>query len=281
MPRARKQLNLPLIKSLIMFVMGLWVGMLGGICGIGMQVAAGPMMAFLLGFNEDKQKGTGIAFGLFSSAAAAIGAGYAGLHVETGQAVVLAIGAFVGVLATAKSASQPEFGIVRRIGHTLVMPLGIYLISVGYQSSKGVPIQALNLEAMRSSLGYGVIGFAAGALSSYMQMAMGILVVPALIFIAALAAPKAIVTSLVVIAVASLLPALSRVAAGHVDRGAGFWMMVGGALGGYAGGAVLARQLQVSPIPLVAYGLVVMFLSAYTLYRNTGNPGPPATDETS
>ncbi len=257
-----------------MFVMGIVVGALGGISGIGMQVAAAPTMAFLLGFNEDKQKGTGIAFGLFASAAAAIGAGYGGLHVDTSQAIVLAVGAFFGVLVAARPASQTGFGIARRIAHTLIMPLGLFVIMTGVQSRVS-GTQALAVEELRTGGGYAIIGFVAGAVSAYFQMAMGVLVVPALIFMSALGAPKAIVTSLIVIAVASFLPAMTRAGAGQIDRGAGFWMLVGGGIGGFAGGVLLARNLQTSPIPLVSFGIIAMFLSAYTLYRNTGTDSTP------
>ena len=98
-------------------------------------------------------------------------------------------------------------------------------------------------------------------------MSMAVFVVPSLVFFGELTPSQAVVTSLVVIAVASLLPALSHATQGRVDKGPGLAMIVGGALGGLAGGYALGHWLTNSPLSLIAFGLVAMFLSAYAIQR--------------
>jgi uncharacterized membrane protein YfcA len=78
-----------------------------------------------------------------------------------------------------------------------------------------------------------------------------------------------VVTSLVVISVASLLPALSHASQGRVEKGPGFAMIAGGTLGGGLGGYILGHWMSNAPACLVVFAIVAMFLSSYTLRRNT------------
>src|SRR6266567_7137195 len=104
-----KKLNIPLIKSTVMLGLGLIIGAMGALTGIGMQVAAAPTLGFMLGYAPEKQLGTAIVFALFASACAAIGAGAGGLHIDTSIAIFVAIGAFVGVMFTARASARTEF----------------------------------------------------------------------------------------------------------------------------------------------------------------------------
>jgi uncharacterized membrane protein YfcA len=264
----KKHLNVPFIKSAVMFVLGGITGAIGALTGIGMQVSAAPTLGFMLGYSPEKQLGTAIAFALFASAAAAIGAGAGGLHIDTTIALIVALGAFVGVIFSARASAKSEFNTARRTAHTMGMALMVYVIGSAARILYGGEL-SFHHEWISGAAGFFVFGILAGAISSYLQISMAILIVPSLVFFGPLSPSHAVVTSLVVIAVASLLPALSHAAQGRIDRGPGFSMIIGGTLGGLAGGFVLAKWLSTSAISLIAFGLVAMFLSAYTLHRNS------------
>src|SRR5258708_7054056 len=123
-----KKLNIPLIKNTVMLGLGSIIGMIGALTGIGMQVAAAPTLAFMLGYTPEKQLGTAIVFALFASAAAAIGAGAGGLHIDTSIAILVAVGAFVGVMFSARASAKPEFNGWRRTGHSIGMVLMVYIM---------------------------------------------------------------------------------------------------------------------------------------------------------
>jgi len=58
MPRNRK-LNIPRIKGVVMCVLGFFAAIGSAVTGIGAQVAAAPMINFLLGFTPERTGGTG------------------------------------------------------------------------------------------------------------------------------------------------------------------------------------------------------------------------------
>src|SRR5947209_3676821 len=100
MPRRRRPLNVPLIKALIVLVIGGVTAVGSALTGIGAQVSFAPMLTWMLGFNADKARGTAMRYAVFVSLAAFIGmmvgqgggkiAGYCGIG------VLLSLGATVG-----------------------------------------------------------------------------------------------------------------------------------------------------------------------------------------
>src|SRR5436190_18479473 len=122
----RKKLNISLIKSAVMFGLGGIIGILGALTGIGMQVAAAPTLAFMLGYSAEKQLGAAIVFALFASSVAAIGAGAGGLHIDTSIAIIVAAGAFLGVLFSARLPAKTELIVTRRAAHSLAILLMVY-----------------------------------------------------------------------------------------------------------------------------------------------------------
>jgi uncharacterized membrane protein YfcA len=263
--RIRRE-NIPFLKSLIMFGVGVPLAALGALTGVGVQVAAQPMVRFLLGLTPERSMGTAIAFGLVSSATGMIGASMGGLRSDLQISLVLAASATVGALLTVRMAVDPRLAKVRRFAQSAAMLLGLYLISGTVRSPYGPT--SLQMDFFHSTAGYVAIGLIAGLLSSIFLLASGVLLVGGLVLLAGMAAPKAIVVSLIVITIASLLPAVTHAATGRVDTGAGSAMMLGGALGGIGGGLLLAKLAAIgSPIPIVVFALSAMFLSAWTAWR--------------
>ncbi len=261
-------MNKPAIKGSVMFVMGLLDSAVGGLTGLGTQVAAAPQIDFLLGYTPERTAGTSTVFALVAAASAAIAAGVAGLHVATGRAVLLAVAAFAGALATARLAQREGLSTPARIAHSFAMLLCVYLITSSVRGPLGWPIP-LDVDFFRTLPGWLLVGVACGAVSGAFKIANGVLLIPALIFLCGVTVPHAIITSLVVICAAALLPALSHVSLGRVDQGTGAAMILGGLLGGALGGYVLARVPSASPLPLALFAFIAMFLSGWTVQRNS------------
>jgi len=249
-----------------MFSLGLPSAALGAVTGIGVQVAAQPMIRFLLGLTPERSLGTAVAFGLVASAAGLIGAAAGGLGSDLTLSLILAISATVGALLTVRASVDPKLTTMRRFAQSVAMLLGIYLLSGAVRSRFG-PV-ALDAEFFRSTAGHVVIGLMAGLLSSLFFLASGVLLIGALILLAGISAPQAILTSLVVTTLASIIPALAHASRGGVDTGAGAAMILGGAIGGFGGGFLLAKLAEAgSPIPLIFFALTAMFLSAWTAWK--------------
>lgn len=147
--------------------------------------------------------------------------------------------------------------------------LGIYVLAEALRQRVGGP-QSLALEWLRAPAGLLALGAVCGVVSNVLQVAIGLLFVPALVFLAGTTALSAVITANLVVALASLLPVAGHLVRGTADRHAGLWMVAGGALGGAAGGWLLSRVAADGGAgPLVWFGLVAMFLGAWQLSRSS------------
>ena len=155
-----------------------------------------------------------------------------------------------------------------RTGQSLAILISIFVLMQAFRQRIGGP-QTYPIDFLVSNHGIGalLVGLAAGALTQLLQVTAGIVIVPVLIFLVAQKITDAISTSVVVVLFASLLPTLGYAAKQAVDKGPGYWMCVGGVLGGLAGGLLLGRLGLESYVPLVLFGLGAMILSGWTLSR--------------
>jgi uncharacterized membrane protein YfcA len=254
------------IKSVFMLVVGGVIAVGSALTGIGALPAAESAVDFLLGFTAERVAGTSIAFSLVAAACGAIGAGSAKLHIETGQALILAVAAFVGALLANSIAVNDRFKAARRLAQSLAMLVCVFVLQSAVRAGP-FGVRTWDIELFHGPAGWALLGAAAGALSRAFFLASGVLLVPALIYLAGLEPARAIITSLAVVTFASVLPTLSYLAKGAVDKSAGFGMILGGGLGGCAGGYVLATSFQHSTLPLILFAVVAMFLSARTIYK--------------
>jgi len=262
-----RRLNIPLIKSVVMAVVGFAIAGGSAVVGIGAQVAAAPAIAFLLGYSPDVTAGTAIAFALFASASSVVGGHLGGTDVPFALALLLAVCATGGVIFAARFADDERLKGARRLAHLLVMLLGIFIINQTMSPRLGGP-QPVGDELLRSPVGVALVGALAGVASQTFQIPTGVLLVPALIYLCGRTPAEAILASLFVVALASLLPAIASANRGLVDRRIGPWMTLGGIAGGLAGGWILVRTLGAgSPWPLIAFSLVAMYLSAVWFWR--------------
>jgi len=269
MAKGRK-LNIPVVKGAVMGVLGLATAFAFALAGIGAQVAAAPMIHFLLGFDEQKTRGTALGFAMLAAVGGVIGFIVGGSHLDFGLALVLAVGATIGTILAAKPATEPRYAIVRRAGQSIGIVVAIYVFGEAMRHHVGGPqpwFPALtHVQPLLAGL---VLGIVTGAISSLLQVANGILLVPALIYLPGLDPPRSIAVSLAVIALASFLPALSYASREAVDRRIGPWMAIAGLGGGLTAGLLLARMTFASPLPLIAFALVSMFLCAWRMWKMT------------
>jgi uncharacterized membrane protein YfcA len=276
MAAKKRKLNIPLIKGIVMLVVGFFVAVGSALSGLGAQVAAAPMINWLLGFGADRAKGTALAFTLFAATGAAVGALGGGVRVPFSIAALIAVGGLMGALLTAKASTNPGLANLRRAGQAMAFTLAVWMLAEGLRARVGGPRPiTLPLVSDNAALGALVIGLAAGALSQLLTVTTGVLVVPALIYMAGRTAPEAITLSLLVTALGSALPALAYSLKQSVDQKMGPWMGFGGGVGGYLGGLLLAKLAPGSVVPFIAFGLFTAYLSAWTLYRLSSPPPPP------
>jgi uncharacterized membrane protein YfcA len=266
----RKKLNVPLAKSAIMGVLGLGTAFVFALAGIGAQVAAAPMIQFLLGFVEERTRGTALGFAMLVSVGGVIGFIVGGSHVDIGLAFIIALGATIGSVVTARAATEPRLAMVRRVGQSIGIVVALYVFGEALRHRIGGPqpwFPAIpHLNPLFSGL---ILGVITGAVSNVLQVANGILVVPGLIYLLGIDPPNAIAVSLAVIAIASFLPALSYASRGAVDRSVGTWMTIAGVAGGLTAGMLLARLGFSSSLPLISFALVSMFLCAWRIWKMT------------
>src|SRR2546423_7693970 len=140
MPPPNRQLNIPLIKGLFMFVTAWALGVGTALSGIGPQIAAAPAIDFLLGFKEERTKGTALLFALAAAVGAVAGGLVGGMKLNVAIVFLLFVGATVGALLMSKSAQNPRLRIAQRAGQSLGILIGIYMVGVGLRHRIGGPI---------------------------------------------------------------------------------------------------------------------------------------------
>lgn len=263
----RRRFDIPRAKRWVMAVSGLVLGLWSAVSGIAAQAAAGPYITFMLGFQSPKAAATAALFA-FWTCAGTLGAWVAAhaAPIPLSLALLVSIGAVLGVLLCSPLATA---GVsLRRVGQGLVVMGMLYFTAEGIRAPFGGPA-LLPWELLRTWPGWLVLGAASGALAHFLMLPSGIILVPALVHGAGLSPGVALVTSLTVAVIASILPLASYVAQGVTDRTVGPAMNLGGAIGGAMGGWLLARvATPESTWPLVTFGITAMCLSAWLAYRS-------------
>lgn len=272
MPRGKK-LNIGRIKNLIMLAVGGGIGSISAVTGISPQVSAAPTLQFLLGYQAEKALGTGIVFSLVTCMSAVVGISMAGLKFDAADALLTALGAFFGSLLVMKTSQNPALNRLRRVAQSIAMLSLIYVINQAIHTHiGGYPNPQWSLSERLLLL---LIGLVCGALAQLFQISNGILLVPALIFLAGKETATAMMLALSVAAFAAFLPALAYRARGQVETSTGFWMILGGGLGAYAGSHLLVHWNRlhaaavITDIPLLIFSLVAIYLCAWTAWRLT------------
>lgn len=265
----RRPMNIPRIKAAVMFVLGVLVSALSGVTGIGGQVMATPMSAFLLGFSPAKAAGTGLAFALTAAIASVAAACVAHVPISASVVLVVAVSSTVGAAIAVRWSTAPRLALVRRTAHAAVMLMLVFVITEATRGRIGGP-RTLPYPFLATLPGIVLLSLVCGALSTALQISSSVLLTPALVFGAAIRPHSAIATSLLVMAIASILPVAAYSRQGSIDQHAGRAMVLGGIPGGIAGGLLLSvLNASGNMYPLALFAACAMFLSAYTIWSMT------------
>jgi len=278
--KPRRKLNLTRIKSFIVLVVGSVTAVVSGLSGLGAQVAFAPMLTWMLGFSAEKAQATALRYAACAAAAAVAGAFWAqSLGVAPPPSIpgstrlpvlpplIWAYGALLFVSATVGAMLArpltPSGTLFRwkQTFQTIGVGIGLYvLIEVSHRTILNAHIPGL--------AGWGkvlLIGLGTGALTQFLGLASGVLLVPVLYYLGGYTALQAAAQSLLVVTLASLLPAWTYTRRGLVDPVYGGVTVVGGLLGGFGGGLLLARAPE--RLVLTLFAVIAMFLSARELAR--------------
>jgi len=111
-----------------------------------------------------------------------------------------------------------------------------------------------------------LVGLAVGLLSGLFGVGGGFLIVPALVTFAALGVPRAVGTSLVVMAIVSLTAVASQIAAGReipLGIAAGF---AAGSIPGLLAGSAIGRRLP-GPLLTRGFAIAIALVAAFVIVR--------------
>ena len=266
--RRRRPLNLVLIKSLIVFISGTITAFVGAITGLAAQSAFAPMLSWMLGFAPDRAHGTALRYATLASLSAVL-TGWC-LNIAPKMFLldgfVITAAAIVGALVAAPLSAKLQTVNGKRWLQTIgILVTLLVIIWMGHLRTFDNP----HLEQWNGLLALAGIGFAVGALTQIIGLVGGGLLVPALYFLSGFNAQQSVLISLLVVCLASIVPAWSYSKRGLIDVTYGNATMLAGILGGIGGGLLLVR-IHNEKIPIILSAVIVMFLCGRELSKQTG-----------
>ena len=239
------------------FVIGAVLGVVFAVLGAGGGILAVPVLLVVFGTSLQTATGAGLAVVWAAAVSGAVSHARGG-RVDARVAASFGVPSIVGAALGAKvHALVPER--VTMVAFSVVLLLALVALFQPRRALAGAgPKVALMVLA----------GLATGALTGFLGVGGGFLIVPALTLFAGLPLPRAIGTSMAIIALASLSGAVIHLVEGHVPFELVLPMGAGAALGAFAG-APLAGRLPERPLKLgfatlatvVAVGMLVRALS--------------------
>jgi len=193
------------------YIFSLFIGISLGLIGGGGSILAVPVLAYL--FSHDEKLATAYSLFIVGSAALVGGIGHSrNKNVDWRTAIVFGIPAIIGVLIIRHFIVPilPEvlitissFDLTRRMGmfglFSILMILAAYSMLTEEKSKSGSGIVIYNYPLIILE------GLAVGSITGFVGAGGGFLIIPALVVLANLEIKKAIGTSLIIIAMKSLL----------------------------------------------------------------------------
>lgn len=250
-----------------MGVSAFFLGAAAGLTGISPQAAAGPYIEFMLGYVPEKTLATAAVLAFWASLMAVAGwelASDGSLPYTLG--IWTAVGAIVGVAVAARI---PQSAMIIRVLRSVVVFALLFVVVEGVRARFGGQRFA-GWEFLGDWRGWLLVGGGSGVLAQALRLPLAIFLVPALAFLPGLPAAHALVTSLLVAVLASVLPLAVYRGRGLVDPLVGPSMAIGGALGGATGGVLLAVLAnERATWPLASFGATAMVLCAWLTYRSS------------
>jgi len=197
--------------EVIGYILSLFIGISLGLIGGGGSILAVPVLAYL--FCYDEKVATAYSLFIVGSAAMVGGIGHSlNKNVDWRTAIVFGIPAIIGVLITRHFIvpilpevliSTNSFELTRRMGmfglFSILMIWAAYTMLTEKKSKSGSGVVIYNYPLII------IEGLVVGSVTGFVGAGGGFLIIPALIVLANLEIKKAIGTSLIIIAMKSLL----------------------------------------------------------------------------
>ena len=212
------------ILEILGYFGALIIGVVLGLIGGGGSILTVPVLVYLLAINPV----TATAYSLFVVGASALVGAFKNMQkklVDFRTAIVFSIPAFIAVYATRKYMvpAIPEslfsiggFEITKNIGIMLFFAIIMILASVSMIRENGKK----KADAEKVSYNYPLIiieGIVVGVLTGIVGAGGGFLIIPALVLLAKLPMKKAVATSLLIIAIKSLIGFIGDVQNMNID----------------------------------------------------------------
>jgi hypothetical protein len=263
------------ILEILGYVGALIIGVVLGLIGGGGSILTVPVLVYLMAINPV----TATAYSLFVVGASSLVGAVKNIQkklVDFRTAIVFAIPAFIAVYATRKYLvpAIPEslftingLEITKSMGLMLFFALIMILASVSMIRKNGKK----TAETVEIQYNYPLIileGIVVGVLTGIVGAGGGFLIIPALVLLAKLPMKKAVATSLLIIAIKSLIGFIGDVQNQEID-----WMflsaftglsIIGMFLGIYLNRFIDGKKLK------KGFGWFVLFMGVYIIWAELG-----------
>ncbi len=263
--------NLSYLKNLILFLLGIPLGIVAGLTAMAASVFTVPLVRPLLGLRAGRAAGVGLAATFFAALAALLSYGLSG-RILWGLALLLAVAQVVGAAWGERLVQRfPTLDRLPWLWGTLTV-LGGVAMAAQALGLLGGPV-SLSHAAVKPFWLYLLalpVGFGVGVVSRVVGLG-GVLLVPAAIYALGLPPQVAQGTALVVLALASLPGMLLRAQRGEVEAQGATWLSGGAVLGGLAGALFAVGRAMTEAHTLLVFGAVLTLIGLFMLWR----PAPP------
>ncbi len=263
--------NLSYLKNVILFLLGIPLGIIAGLTAMAASVFAVPLVRPLLGLRAGRAAGVGLTTTFFAALAALLSYGLRG-RILWGLALVLAVSQVFGAAWGERLALRfPVLDRLPWLWGTLTV-LGGAAMAAQALGLLGGPVSLSHtlVKPLWLSLLALPVGFGVGVISRMAGLG-GVLLVPASIYALGLPPQVAQGTALVVLVVASLPGMLLRAQRGEVEAQGATWLSAGAVLGGLAGALFAVSKGMTEAHTLLVFGVVLTLIGLFMLWR----PAPP------
>ena len=246
---------------------GALVGLSLGLVGAGGAILTVPIFGALLGHPAKLAFLEAVAVTGAVSAIAGTRAAF-GRMVDWRQVALFGIPGVVGAMAgAARAAGVP--GARADPGGALLAAAAGWRMWVSAATDSGAPRTAPVRKPVRTV----VAGFVLGVLTSILGVGGGFILIPALVLLEGLAMPRAVATSLVVIAINAGASLAGAQLSGAMDQALPVWRAVAIVAGCGVVGCEVGRALGTHLPPAVlrrAFAAVLLCVAAFMLWRQFG-----------
>ena len=256
-------------ETAVPFLLGALSGALGGLMGVGGGIILVPLLTHVLHRGQHEAQGISLAFIVVTSLVAAT-AYYGQARVDVPLACWLMLGAVPGVVLGSRIAALTPAGRLRMGFGILMIVTAVRLLAAPPGSSAVGPATAA--VAAWPGLWNTLLGLVVGLVAGLLGVGGGTILVPILVLAQHLEQHTAQGTSLLMILPVGLVGFLSYARERRLDTRGLPLLLVGGALGAFAG-AMLAHRIQ-APMLSRLFAIFLIGVGIQMVLRRPPRPAP-------